>query len=531
VLSWIDEDHIHVIRNDNKDIVIEKYFEEIADVRIKRTIFYWNQEDYTGPYSRYIETTRSSEYTSRVFDQVWKRNYAINRSLKHFSFSEFDSDNLKDEWVVVAAGPSLNDNVQFIEESVGKRTICAVNTSLKWFSLHNVKPDICFACDAMKPLVAHIETCAEFSRSIPLIADFITNHNYMELYEGPRYYIPSESASLIIDEEFEKSDVWSFGGTVTSMAIEAALRMGAKKLFLIGTDLSYPGRTTYAEGVGKKVGHWDAEDKKVISVDDTWVPTSKVFSEYIVQIEDQIADHPDCTVINRSLHGAYIKGTFCGKWWENLPETGSSEEYISYFEELKKDSLILGWREKYYIFQQAVYVLESNGITSGDREQAAITEAYKVIFDEFKRELEGDVQSDAVTDEKLSYIITDEFWNEDDEQTQKVLKTAESEAQNNRKVLIINTSEKLGGNAVPICNAVSVKYNESMKKATTVGYHNHIFSYFQFSYGMPNVEYYKYFIDTLSRKKPGKMCIISQYSLLSDYCALTLNIPVERINN
>ena len=90
VMSLIDKDHIHLVCNDDKDLVVEKYFEEIPDVKIIRNIYYWNDEDYSGPYSEEIRSARIIDNTSRVFDTRWKRNYSLNILLPHFSYAEFD---------------------------------------------------------------------------------------------------------------------------------------------------------------------------------------------------------------------------------------------------------------------------------------------------------------------------------------------------------------------------------------------------------------------------------------------------------
>ena len=528
MMSFLEEDHINVICDDDKDFVIEQFFEEIPDSKQISTIYYFDDNSYSGPYSKYIKSFRSIDFTSRVFDSKWKRNYSFNICLQHSMVSQFDVQNTKDEWIVVAAGPSLNDNEDFLIDSVGRRTICTVNTSLKWFYTHNILPDICFACDPNNSLIPYIEDIQEFSRNIPIIADYVTNHKYLELYKGSRYYAVTDASSSIIDFDIDDNSVWSFGGTVTSMALEAAFRMGAKRVYLVGADLSYPERQTYAEGVGAKVDRWNFDEINVVSVDDKFVPTSRVFSEYILQIEDQILENSNCEVINRSLHGAYIKGTYCGMWWENLPTTELPEDYYRYIERLDNDSLILGWSEKYYIFWQAICSMEAKKLFPNIYDNQVISDIYTGIFDAFCNELNMDIPSDISTDEALTYIFTNEFWNKDEEHTQNVLKIANAEIQNSRKVLIINSSEKLGGRTVPIHNAIPVQYNSDLETTNFVNCGKLKIPYFQFGIGMPEINLCRVFVDSMSRVKPSKMYITSPYSLLGDYCAMKYNISVEK---
>ena len=525
VLSLIDSENVHVICDEDKDKVIESFF-EAADDNDSFSVIYYLDNNYDGIYSDQLLLCRSVFQTERVFDQKWKNNYSRNSSFDHSSISDFDLSKLHDEWVVVAAGPSLNDNEDFIRQSIGKRTICAINASLKWFSKNSIKPDLCTACDPSDSLLPHIDGVEEFSSDIPLVTDCITNYKYVKQYRGPRYYVYSDSSYKLSDESVDKNAVWTFGGTVTSMALEAAYKLGAKRIYLIGADLGYPDGITYAKGVGHDVGKWEKNEKSVVSVDDRMIPTSLQFYEYKYQIEEQIKNHPDVEVINRSLHGAYLKGSYCDKWWENIPD-GSEERFIQYFDGLLKDSLILGWKEKYYLFLQTVCKMKKNNAESGNEVEAAVNNAYKNIFSAFKDELDLHGTFNAHADNNLIYIFTDEFWDESDEHTLNVLNIAKSESQKSKKVFIVNTSEKLGGNMIPVYNAVPAHYNSHLEKESTVKYENRIFSYFQFSKGMPDIDHYRVFLESMSRRTPGKIYITSQYSLLADYCAQEMNIKAE----
>ncbi len=524
VMSLIDPEKLHLITGDDPDLILEKYADSDPEIKTVRTIYYWDFEGYTGTYAEIFKIMYSSEISDRAFEKRWRKNYDSNMSLEHQFYADLNKDFNKDEWVVVGAGPSLNDNVDFIKESVGKRTICAINASFKWFYLNNIKPDLCTACDPNNSMIPHIEGYEEFSEDVPLIADIVTNARYIELYRGPRYYIFSEGAALVIGKEKVVGGIWTYGGTVTSMALEVALRMGAKKVYMIGADLAYPDGVTYASGVGHDVSKWTKSEETVISVDDKIIPTSIVFTEYKYMIENQIAEYPEVEVVNRSLHGAYLKGAFCGKWWEDLKD----KDPVTFFEKLKPDSHLLGWGEKYFIFWQLLERMSPEERNDKNTEQI-INEAYQVIYNSFKEELGWNKQSAGKVNPGQTYIFTNEFTDEKNPDTRRILDIAKNETRNKKNVLIVNTTERLGGKWIPVHDRIADRYNEDLREADRVNYGNHTFSYFQFSHGMPDIKYFSVFLESLSENRPGKLIKTCKYSILADLCSELFDIPTEII--
>ncbi len=518
VLSLIPEEKIHVITGDDTDIVLEQYTRDIPESKTVRTIYHWDLSKYKGEYADYFKVQLSNEVTGRAVEHKWRRNYDSNIQLEHKTLSELDTSSFKEEWVVVGAGPSLNDNVNFIFDSVGKRTICAINASLKWFSRNDLIPDVCTALDPHDSMVPHIEGIEDFSKNVPLVMDCVTNRRYAEKYRGPRYYIYSTATALTIGRENVIGDIWEIGGTVTSMAIDLAYRMGAKKIYVIGADLAYPDGITYANGVGHDTGKWSEVEETLISVDDKIIPTSIKFNAYKGMIEDQIAGYHGVEVINKSLHGAYLNGTFCNQWWENLPDSLNFADYLDYFNNLKRNSYILGWRRKYYIFWQLISRIESLGISINPDEEIVVDSSYMHIYQMFKNELNWVNSYSGKRIKGQTYIFTTEFLGEKDSHSKDVLTIAESETEKNKKVLIVNTGEKLGGDPIPLHKPMSSQYNRELETADKVFMKNKTFSYFQFPDGMPEINYYKAFLDSVADNIPEKMICSSKYSPLADYC-------------
>lgn len=527
VLSLIDSEKVHYITGDDADDIMMQFSEDIPGIKIVRTVSYWDDSKYTGPYSDDIRTRLSNEETFRAFELKWRSNFSRNIKYENFPISDLNSENFADEWLVVGSGPSLNDNESFIKDSVGKRTICVVNSAFRWFCRHDIKPDLCVACDPKDGLKSHIEGIEEESKNVPLIADIVTSNSFVELYKGRKHYIYSQSSAFVAEETGVKEDIWTFGGTVTSMALEAALRMGAKKVYLIGADLGYPGGDTFASGVSHEAEKCEVSEDTVISVDEKIIPTTFIFLDYKNAIEKQIDDNPEVEVINRSAHGAYISGAYCNKWWENLPDTNDFSDYQRFLDNLKTDSPILGWNKKYYIFRQIIGRIEASGMILSDTEKSVVSETYRSIYEDFKKELDYKVTLGVKVISNLTYIVTDEYTGDKNSVTRRVIDSAKAESKKKHNILIVNTGERFGGKKVAIHDFFEQRYRTDLEFSDKIYYENNVFPFFQLPKGMPDIRHYRAFLESMSQSVPGKIIKISEYSLFADMCSELLNIEAE----
>lgn len=524
VKSLIDCKNVHYITGDDADDIMMQFSEDIPDAKIVRTVAYWDDSKYEGRYSDIIRTRLSNEETFRAFEIKWRSNFLTNLALEHASISQIDIGKFKDEWLVVGSGPSLNDNESFILDSIGKRTVCAVNSSFRWFSIHDVKPDLCVACDPKDNLEEHIIGLEKATSDVPLIVDYVANHKFVKRYNGLKYYVFSQSSEFLAEEMGAKEEVWTFGGTVTSMALEAAFRMGAKKIYLIGADLGYPNGDTFAANVSHESEKCHKSEDSVISVDEKIIPTTFIFLDYKNAIEKQIADNPNVEVINKSEHGAYIIGAYCNKWWENLPNSDTFADYQDFLKKLQDDSPILGWSEKYYIFGQILGRMEESGVTVSNDEECIIQDSYGHIYDAFKKELNYTVSSVGKVIRNLTYIMTDEYTGEKDSLTRRVIESAKTEVKQKNNVIIVNSGEKFGGKKVAVHGFREQRYRNDLESSDKVYYENSVFPYFQLPKGMPDMRHYRAFVESVSQAVPGKLVKISKYSLLADLCSELLGI-------
>lgn len=323
VVDSVPEDNIHYIVDENKDDLYISFIETYAKYENKvLAISDWMLDIYDGIVREQLENVSLNIWTSISFANNYDVNYWRNQHKFVGEVSEFENAYGGKDHIVVAAGPSLDDYIDYIRENKGKKIIIAVNTVLKRLLKEGIKPDFVCLVDPTKGVFKHIDGVEDQTGDIPLIVDSCAYWKFIDVYQGPVYRLFTYIYSVAI-EEAKKLDqkVHNVGTTVTCLAIEIAIIMGAKRIELIGADLSFPGDIHYAGSSSKRVTSRYQDDIYVKSVDGAMVKTVNTFDIFRKSIEGQILRNPKIEFVNLSEHGALISGTVCGIWKDHTVES------------------------------------------------------------------------------------------------------------------------------------------------------------------------------------------------------------------
>lgn len=240
-----------------------------------------------------------------------RRNFCINfwRNLHSAAkYIDYLKAGVKEETVVVAAGPSLDDDIEILREWQGKKTIIAVGTVLKKLLNQDIKPDYVVVMDPQARTVRQIEGAE--NANVPMILDACAYWEFASRYQGEKYFVLTPQFDEILQYAKEHHlNVWPSGGTVMSLAVEVAIQFKAKKVYLMGVDLAYPSGLSHAsDTMDRRVESMEGM-QEVCGVAGTTVYATHVFEIYRKWLENHISRHKDIEWYNLSTKGARIHGT------------------------------------------------------------------------------------------------------------------------------------------------------------------------------------------------------------------------------
>lgn len=304
VLSWIPEECITVI--DSPDVL---EFLNKADEEHAGFYMLFSELEMLPETIKPIMIELYLQYnTSKVFALETAINFWRNIGSDSRPISEFDKNSICEEVIVVAAGPSLDHNIEFLRENKGKKSIIAVGTVFRKLISLGIEPDVVTVLDPQERIYAQIAGLEE--QQIPLIFASTAYWKIVSRYQGEKYMVFSLAdgfARSYAAEHNEES--WDCGGTVTSLAMQVAIWGGAKKIFFVGVDLAYQeGGATHAVGTMDCAKSDTKAMTPITGVGGTTVYADGPFLSYREWIEERIKLTPEIEYINMSKTGARIAG-------------------------------------------------------------------------------------------------------------------------------------------------------------------------------------------------------------------------------
>ncbi|MEA3553076.1 MAG: 6-hydroxymethylpterin diphosphokinase MptE-like protein [Campylobacterota bacterium] len=131
----------------------------------------------------------------------------------------------------LAAGPSLEKNINWIKENKGKYFIVAIGATIKKLVQNNILPDIISTVDAQQLVENHFpESIMDKIIDIPLVASQITHENVLDKFNNIYLF---EVMSTIKSTSREIA-----GASVGESTFLLTYILGAKKIYMIGADLA-----------------------------------------------------------------------------------------------------------------------------------------------------------------------------------------------------------------------------------------------------------------------------------------------------
>ncbi len=211
--------------------------------------------------------------------------------------------------IVVAAGPSLEKNVELLKKAKGHALIIAVDTAVKTVMRHGIIPDMVISIDNHKP-VRHFEVAG--LAKVPFLAEMAMNTEVLEFLQPEKLIFYSADTpvwgKLFKEVGSEIRQIYA-GGTVAIDAMANLVEWGFQTIIMVGQDLMLTDNKFHAgEGEIKDMSDLPYRVVKVIDIYGNDGYTTADFNIYIREIA-KVAGRFDVRFIDATEGGALIENT------------------------------------------------------------------------------------------------------------------------------------------------------------------------------------------------------------------------------
>jgi hypothetical protein len=197
----------------------------------------------------YLSAKEVNIATLAKFEKAWAANVARNiaQHLAYPGAAVFYGAFSNVPAIVVAAGPSLLQSIDFIRKSTEKAVIIAVDTSYMILRKHGIEPHFCMSVDPQAVNARYFE--GDRGGRTVLVADPTVHPSSFRLFHG-RKVITGTAFKMMkwIEEITGERGELAYGGSVSTNAYDFAKRLGASPVVLVGQDLAFTGGLAHARG-------------------------------------------------------------------------------------------------------------------------------------------------------------------------------------------------------------------------------------------------------------------------------------------
>lgn len=208
---------------------------------------------------------------------------------------------------IVAAGPSLDKNIDELKKVGDNGVVLATGSVMKKMQTRQIPMDYGILIDAgVGPYkqIQGIEDCG-----VPIMVLSTVNHKVVSEYQGERYLICQEGYPPAEElAEKQGNEIYKSGGSVSTTALEMGIRFGCRRIIFVGLDLAYTGGKYHAADTGYAIEMTEENNRYVKDVHGGKVLTGKNLDIYRKWIEDRIAVESRIKFIDATEGGAKIKG-------------------------------------------------------------------------------------------------------------------------------------------------------------------------------------------------------------------------------
>ena len=186
--------------------------------------------------SLYLKKSRDVIATRTFFSKKWFLNTVRFFKNIHEPY-RYNSQKLTCDVLIAASGPTLKDSLPYIIQYRSRFFLLAVSSSVNCLIENNIIPDLVISTDGGYWAKKHLEIL-EKNRDIPLCISCESALPY-SVYQNR--IVPINYDDFLENALFKLSDIDSINlsrnGTVSGNALEIALKLTNKNVYMVGVDL------------------------------------------------------------------------------------------------------------------------------------------------------------------------------------------------------------------------------------------------------------------------------------------------------
>lgn len=199
-----------------------------------------------------MEKRSINQATLIKFQELWNQNYLKNLTFihKHGTMKQLLQQISAETIVIAGAGPSLSNSAQILKKHRDKFFLIAADTAFIPLAERNIFPDVCIAADPQvinSQFVYHSKVANSAWLLDPVVCSPLVRHLHQQ--EAQIYFWNStfKLDTYIQGLTEDRGDIMH-GGSVATNAYDLARRTNAKRIYLVGQDLSFPNSVAHVKG-------------------------------------------------------------------------------------------------------------------------------------------------------------------------------------------------------------------------------------------------------------------------------------------
>lgn len=341
----------------------------------------------------YLSNGSTYDYTKLLFDTFYSLSKHINKyKILTTKNKSNDFTLLENKPVIlVAAGPSLSKNIEWLRENQNKFIIVAIGAVYKKLYDNGITADIVTTVDPKYHVLnqTHFnKTDVQILKDTIVLASINTPTRILDRFNQEKLFLYE-----VVDPFKNNSNVYN-GISIGEITLHLLLDMNIKDLYLLGTDLAFDEKTgqSHFEGYVNKRDDFEKENSKINDVLETGNSSRKEFIEVKGNKKDKVITNrifalsinqyiriinffkkPYQNIYNLCENGAYIEGTI----FKNI-------------EEIKEEKIIENKKELFNnIMKISEFGLLKNEYEELDRKLETLRQIRKTLNDLYVKQKES----------------------------------------------------------------------------------------------------------------------------------------------